>query len=317
MFSREYLERLGAETGFRPDTLEKVLRLERLLTGIRRHPLLGERLVLKGGTALNLFFGGPVPRLSVDLDLNYVRAVDREEMLREKPEVERALRLLAEGDRYRLQWGRDEHAGRKIYLWYRSGLGSDDHIELDVNFLHRVPLVPAVERDGWTLDPDFPCRAVLAGTEEILAGKILALLDRGAPRDLYDVASMAGGQFPHDADLFRPLFVALSGVLDRAVTAYAVPHRRTLSQAELDEQLVHVLRGGERPNQAALTASITPLGSRLVMLSEAEREYVEQIQWGEFHPELVVNNRPELLEQVRRHPGLLWKAENGRRRARR
>jgi hypothetical protein len=64
VFSREYLERLGAEAGFRPDTLEKVLRLERLLTGIRRHPFLKERLVLKGGTALSLFFGGPVPRLS-------------------------------------------------------------------------------------------------------------------------------------------------------------------------------------------------------------------------------------------------------------
>lgn len=316
MFSRQYLERLAAETEFRPDTLEKVLRLGRLLTQIRRHPFLGDRLTLKGGTALNLFFGGPVPRLSVDLDLNYVRPIAREEMLREKPEVERALRLLAEGDRYRLQWGRDEHAGRKIFLWYRSGLGSDDHIELDVNFLHRVLLVPAAERDGWTPDPDHPCRAVLAGTEEILAGKLLALLDRGAPRDLYDVASMAAERFPYDAGLFRPLFVALSGVLDRAVTAYAVPHRPTLSQAEIEEQLTPVLRRGERPDRAALTASITPLVSSLVILSEEEREYVQQIQWGEFRPELVVKDRPELLEQIRRHPGLLWKVENGRRRAR-
>ena len=52
-------------------------------------------------------------------------------------------------------------------------------------------------------------------------------------------------------------------------------------------------------------------------LSTEEQEYVEQIQWGEFRPELVIKNRPELLEQIRRHPGLLWKAENGRRRARR
>jgi predicted nucleotidyltransferase component of viral defense system len=121
VFSRECLERLGAETGCGPDTLEAVLRLERLLTRLRHHPFLGDRLALKGGTALNLFLGGPVPRLSVDLDLNYVRPIAREEMLREKPEVERALRLLADGDRYRLQWGRDEHAGRKIYLWYRAG----------------------------------------------------------------------------------------------------------------------------------------------------------------------------------------------------
>ena len=103
VFSREYLDLLAAETAFRPDTLEKVLRLERLLNQIRHHPFLGDRLALKGGTALNLFFGGPAPRLSVDLDLNYVRAVDRDEMLREKLEVERAIRLIAEGDRYRLQ----------------------------------------------------------------------------------------------------------------------------------------------------------------------------------------------------------------------
>lgn len=183
MFSREYLDRLAAETTFRLDTLEKVLRLERLLNQVRRHPFLGDRLALKGGTALNLFFGGPVPRLSVDLDFNYVRPVERDEMLREKPEVERAIRIIAEGDGYRLQWGREEHAGRKIYLWYRSALGPDDHIEVDLNFLHRVPLVPPVERDGWTPDPDHPCRALVVGTEEML---------KGSPRSVPGASRAAG-----------------------------------------------------------------------------------------------------------------------------
>lgn len=156
MFSREYLQQSATETGFRSATLERVLRLERLLGQVRRHPFLRDRLALKGGTALNLFFGGPVPRLSVDLDFNYVRPVERAEMLREKPEVERAVATIVEGDRYRLQWGREEHAGRTLYLGYRNGLGTDDHIEVDVNFLHRVPLVPPAERDGWTPDPDLP-----------------------------------------------------------------------------------------------------------------------------------------------------------------
>jgi len=317
VFSREYLERLAAERAFRPDTLEKVLRLERLLNQIRRHPFLGNRLALKGGTALNLFFGGPVSRLSVDLDFNYVGPVQRDEMLREKPEVERAIGLIAAGDRYRLQWSRQEHAGRKVYLWYRSGFGTEDHVELDVNFLHRVPLVPPVEREGWTPDPDYSCRALVAGTEETLAGKVLALLDRGAPRDVYDVAAVGAGRLSYDAGLFRPLFVALSGVLDRPVTSYPVPYRATLSQAELEEALAPVLRLGERTDLAGLGRSVTPLVSELVALSDDEREYVERIQWGEFRPELVVKDRPELIERIRRHPGLLWKAENGRRRARR
>ncbi len=316
MFSREYLQQSATETGFRPDTLERVLRLERLLGQVRRHPFLRDRLALKGGTALNLFFGGPVPRLSVDLDFNYVRPVERAEMLREKPEVERAVATIAEGDRYRLQWGREEHAGRTLYLGYRNGLGTDDHLEVDVNFLHRVPLVPPAERDGWTPDPDLPCRALVVGTEEMLAGKVLALLDRGAPRDLYDVASAAAGRWTYDTSCFRPLFVALSGVLDRPVTTYSIPHRPTLSQAELDEQLTPVLRLDERPERGRLTEAITPLVRGLVGLSDAEREYVERIQWGEFHPELVVGDDPDLLARVQEHPGLLWKVENGRRRRR-
>lgn len=291
MFSREYLDRLAAETTFRPDTLEKVLRLERLLSQVRRHAFLKDRLALKGGTASNLFFAAAAPRLSVDLDFNYIRPVERDEMLREKPEVERAIRIIAEGDGYRLQWGREEHAGRKIYLWYRSALGPDDH--------------------------DHPCRALVVGTKETLAGKVLALLDRGAPRDVYDVAAVGAGRSAYDATLFRPLFVALSGVLDRPVTNYPVPYRPTLRQAELEVALVSVLRLGEQPDLASLAESIKPLVLPLVTLSDDEREYVEHIQWGEFHPELVVKERPELLERVQRHPGLVWKAENGRRRVRR
>jgi len=317
VFSGEYLQRLAGETGFRPDTLEKILRLERLLGQVQHHPFLTGRLALKGGTALNLFFGGPVPRLSVDLDFNCIRSVERAEMLREKPEVERAVATIAEGDRYRLQWGREEHAGRKLYLRYRNGLGTEDHIEVDLNFLHRVPLVPPVERDGWTPDPDFPCRTLVVGTEETLAGKVLALLDRGAPRDLYDVGGAAAGRWAYDAALFRPLFVALSGVLDRPVTTYTIPHRPTLRQAELDEQLTPVLRLDERPDRAWLTEAITPLVRGLVDLSDAEREYAERIQWGEFHPELVAGDYPDLLARVQQHPGLLWKVENGRKRGRR
>ncbi|MGH7268059.1 MAG: nucleotidyl transferase AbiEii/AbiGii toxin family protein [Candidatus Rokuibacteriota bacterium] len=89
-YSREYLGERSAGTGFRPDTLEKVLRLLRLLDQVTRHPFLGSRLLLKGGTALNLFYAA-APRLSVDLDFNYV--VDLDQMLRERPEVERAISL--------------------------------------------------------------------------------------------------------------------------------------------------------------------------------------------------------------------------------
>src|SRR5438105_15279586 len=88
--SNEELMQEATKTGFRPEIMEKVWHLMAILGGISIHPFLKERLVLKGGTALNLFFFD-LPRLSVDIDLNYVGQLDRQEMLLERTEVEKAL----------------------------------------------------------------------------------------------------------------------------------------------------------------------------------------------------------------------------------
>jgi len=69
--------------------LEKVIRLRQLLIEFRKHPFLPERLVLKGGTAVNLFYL-ELSRLSVDIDLNYIGQLDREEMQRERSEIVKA-----------------------------------------------------------------------------------------------------------------------------------------------------------------------------------------------------------------------------------
>lgn len=63
------------------DTLEKVYRLAEILKYINADKLLERRLVLKGGTAINLMVFN-LPRLSVDIDLDYDRDCSAEEMLK-------------------------------------------------------------------------------------------------------------------------------------------------------------------------------------------------------------------------------------------
>ena len=87
MLSREQLQRAAANSGFQVESYEKVHVLVRLLEAIRMHPFLGPRMALKGGTAINLFVLG-LPRLSVDIDLNYVGPSDRATMLTERPRIE-------------------------------------------------------------------------------------------------------------------------------------------------------------------------------------------------------------------------------------
>lgn len=97
--SLEYLERCSAETGYQIASLEKVARLGELAADIVRHPFLGGSLALKGGTALNLCFGPP-QRLSVDLDFNYIRHLEREKMIVDRPAIERAVSPLRESTHF-------------------------------------------------------------------------------------------------------------------------------------------------------------------------------------------------------------------------
>jgi predicted nucleotidyltransferase component of viral defense system len=90
IFPKDLLQSESSGTGFRSDILEKVLHMINVLKQLIRHPFLKGRIVLKGGTALNLFVWD-IPRLSVDIDLNYIGSLDCEIMLQERPKIEEAL----------------------------------------------------------------------------------------------------------------------------------------------------------------------------------------------------------------------------------
>lgn len=75
--SKEQLMSQARAGGYKPEILAKVYRLLDVFQQIMAVPFLQERLVLKGGTALNLFCFEQLPRLSVDIDLNYIGALDR------------------------------------------------------------------------------------------------------------------------------------------------------------------------------------------------------------------------------------------------
>lgn len=66
--------------GFIRDTLEKVYRLADILEFMNSNPILKDDLALKGGTAINLTIFN-LPRLSVDIDLDYLKTNNRKEML--------------------------------------------------------------------------------------------------------------------------------------------------------------------------------------------------------------------------------------------
>ncbi|MDI6804213.1 MAG: nucleotidyl transferase AbiEii/AbiGii toxin family protein [Bacteroidota bacterium] len=125
MFSKEYLTKLSDKSGFRHDSLQKQMMLLDLLREINRHPLLSKQFVLKGGTAINLFWF-QLPRLSVDIDLNYIGNPDRETMLKDRPKLEQEMKRLIQSRGISVENApADEHAGAKWRLRAPSAFGSE------------------------------------------------------------------------------------------------------------------------------------------------------------------------------------------------
>ncbi len=311
--SRAWFEAVAHDTGYRVATLEKVVRLGELATEVGRHPLLGQVLALKGGTALNLAFGPP-GRLSVDLDYNYVGAEGREAMLEQRPEVERAVAAVARAGGYQLQWSRAEHAGRKAYLRYVSTARTADRIEFDLNFLHRLPLDPQVTAELWQPGDVQRPTVKTVGVVELVSGKLLASLDRAAPRDLFDVQrlpSVAGNSW--GGRLMRSLFVAFAGTLPHPVHSYQADRWKRVTDSAVEEQLHPMLTEITRPKAVDLIDAARAVVDPLLALTPAEREYTDRIQEGELRPDLLFPADQRLADRVARHPAILWKVENARR----
>jgi len=309
---RDHIEKLTAESGFSQGPLEKVVRLAETATLVSRHPLLSRVLALKGGTALNLF-SGPPPRLSVDLDFNYVGAIDRQQMLDERPDVERAVEAIARELKYAVQWSKQEHAGRKVFLNYTSASGGGDRIEIDLNFAQRLPLVPLHQAVMW--QPSGLSRPVvqLCGLEEIAAGKICAVLDRRSPRDLFDVARLPhlGAEFWSDP-AFKKLVVAFTGTLAHALHTYGRERLERVRAVDITAELLPMIGGQAAVDRDDLIGQAWEAVAPLLVLDDSEREFVDRLQVGELRLDLLFPGTSKMRERLEKWPPLLWKAQNAR-----
>ncbi len=306
-----YLERCAADSGFQPSAIEKVIRLGELAADVGRHPLLQHALVLKGGTALNLAFGAP-QRLSVDLDFNYIAHADRERMLEDRPRMEAALADLARRRSYTVQRSADAFAGRKLYLSYPSVLGPQDRIEIDLNFLFRIPLTDVERHELWQPgDLDRPEVAVV-GRAELLIGKLLALLDRAAARDAWDVGHLpAPVRQVLESSAFRPLFVGLSSILIHPLPEYSLARiEQLVTDKVIVEQLRPMLVAGTTARASDLTSQAWAVVAPFLDLAASEREFVAGIGRGEIHADLLFPREPDAAVAIAGHPAILWKVTN-------
>jgi len=303
------IDHLAQESRYLPAILEKVARLEDLLAESARHPYLGERVALKGGTAINFVLLPEAPRLSVDIDLNYVGEVGREEMKKDRPVVEESLKRIFDAASYEIAV-RASYGATAWTLRYTNLAGNRDSIKVEVNWLLRVPIWTPQRLPFQSLFAEEPVHVVCLAPEEIVAGKFAALLDRGAPRDLFDVATLADLGAAGDPDRLRRATVLLGSFQPPDLRQrLKSPLSPDISLREVRQTLWPTLRRGDQPTVDQLNASAEPLLREVLTLDERENAYLEAFyEQRRFDPMSLFEGtdaRPDLPS----HPMAQWRLQ--------
>lgn len=309
MFSKEYLQNLSRKTAFLPEGLQKQMTLLDLLREISRHPFLRAKFTLKGGTASNLFWF-PLPRLSVDIDLNYIASADRQAMLIDRPVLEKELKNLIESRGISIQFApADEHAGAKWRLRAPSAFGGSFTLELDLNYLMRVPIGDTCLRQPYPLDEDYAFSFACVSFEELFAGKIKALLERSAARDLYDVAMLSQTSVVYDVAAVRRATILIGVTSKKDWRTVSLRGIDAIDQKTIMDELTPVLRRNEAPSLDAMKLNTKSMLDQVFSYNEKEKEFLDRfLDDGEYKPELLFD--PSEAHLLRNHPAVLWKLQN-------
>lgn len=179
--SEERLREIADTSGFNAEIVEKVIHLLNinLLNFISNDSYLEGRLALKGGTALNLFLF-KIPRLSIDIDLNYIGSADVHVMQAERTQVEQRLVDICKQEGFTVKRAPTEHAGGKFVLGYTTATRATSNLFIDINYLHRVPLWATSNQDSQKIGPYFATQTRIVSPIDLLSGKLAALFTRTA-----------------------------------------------------------------------------------------------------------------------------------------
>jgi predicted nucleotidyltransferase component of viral defense system len=309
IYDKSYISKKAVESGFNRDTYEKVLRLVDIIEFINKDDFLNNRLALKGGTAINIL-EFDLPRLSVDIDLDYIINTDVDQMKSEREEINnRISKFMSQQGYSKKKNDRQSFILDSHYFTYINTGGNNDHIKFDINYVMRAHIYK-IER-----------KAILGGvfevengvttlnTIEIYGSKINALNNRAAVRDLYDVWKLVKSDLLADKKEQLRKAVIFYHVLtsDEINGDFNLSAANKLNQHSILRELVPVLKKGEVFILKDALESVTNYVEELMNMTADELVFIEKFKNGEYCPDLLFKNK-EIIDRISGHPMAKWKS---------
>lgn len=313
--TRSHIYGTAQKQGFQRDTLEKVVRLYYVLKDMTEKPLFRDNLALKGGTAINLAYFN-LPRLSVDIDMDFTKSGKMSDLLSTRKEIKDNLfdLLLTQG--YTInKSGKETHTLDQWIFNYQSIDGNNDHIKVELNYGIRNHILPITEKEiKLDIVSDSGIKVPTLHPYELFATKINALIERTAVRDLFDVYHLTKSNMlldPEAKEMLKKgiIFYHTIGVEGTPTKDIDLSRIMNVPPSKIKSQLMPLLPSGKKffPIDDAKD-SVTHYLSSVLTLSPTEQKYLENFSKGIYKPELLFSDSL-ILERIANHPMAIWKIE--------
>ncbi len=303
-YSENYINALGKSTGFINANIEKVIRLLDILSFISNEsdpPYY--KLVLKGGTAINLVFTD-LARLSVDIDLDYVGNLDKVKMLEDREKIMTSLDEFALKEGFSIsEKTRGSFILESRTYSYTNAYGNTDNIKVEINFIDRIHIFPTVLKTIRCFDKELMVRT--PSEEELFAMKIGALIDRHKPRDLFDTYNLKNILSNVDKEKLRKLvtfYLSLDGVFEIDGATF---NNISFVSDSIKKELFPVLKKSERFVLEEVKEDVISFLKDLLVLNENEKRYLKEFACGNFEPNLLFDG--DAAERCAKHPMAKWR----------
>lgn len=307
-FDRMALGKKARELGFVRDTFEKVCRLVDVLDFIQKDALLSNVLVLKGGTAINLTIFN-LPRLSVDIDMDFSENIPREEMLAIRKQITERISKYMIATGYLLsQRSKTYHALDSFVYEYQNVGGMKDNLKIEINYMLRCHVLMPVHKTVNLTWLKQELSVLSVDPLEIYGSKIVALLNRAAPRDLYDIHTMITyGLFDESQEkLLKKCVMFYSAIgSDSVPDQFHFNKISLVSQQRIKTDLIPVLRCGTWFDAQQAHKQVIAYLEKLLTPDKRELSFWTSFSHQEYRPELLFQDA-DILSRIGQHPMALW-----------
>ena len=310
MCNKVEIGRAAKQHGFVRDTFEKVLRLKEILCYLNEEKYLREHLLLKGGTAINLTVFN-LPRLSVDIDMDYTPNDTKEDMLKAREKIMTLIKDYMKVEGYQLSKGsRFTHSLDAFYYQYQNAGGNRDMIKIELNYSLRAHILEPVHRRILSDACDDGMTIRMVAPMEIFAAKGNALISRAAARDLYDWGNMiAENLFEDERDMFRKCFVFYATIsADTVNSNFDTSAIDSLNFDKIRRDLFPVLSKKDNFMLDERKRQAKDYIAEMLQLTESEQEYMDRFIAKEYVPEFLFDDK-EIVERIKNHPMAIWKCQ--------